>query len=77
MTAPVWSPDGTHLFAVADERGGGHKPELFALTPFGDLPLRQLTTDSSVFPTTLTAVHPGLAHRAFAPTPAGTAAEVA
>jgi Tol biopolymer transport system component len=73
---PVWSPDGTHVYVVADEAGGEWKPELWALPALGEN-VRQLTTDSSVFPTTATAVDPGLALRIFGSSPADTAVAVA
>jgi hypothetical protein len=73
---PVWSPDGTHVFVNADDAGGAWKPELWALPLVGD-DVRQLTTDSSVFPTTATAVDPGLARRIIGTSPADTAVEVA
>jgi hypothetical protein len=74
--APVWSPDGTHVYVVGEEVGGDGKPELWALPVVGD-DIRQLTTDSSVFPTTATAVDPGLALRIIGSSPADTAVEVA
>jgi hypothetical protein len=77
---PVWSPDGTHVYVVADERGEDPfewKPELWALSVLPDAGVRQLTTDSSVFPTTATAVDPGLALRIIGSTPAETAVAVA
>jgi Tol biopolymer transport system component len=73
---PVWSPNGTHVYVVADEESGDYKPELWALPVLGE-DVRQLTTDSSVFPTTATAVDPGLALRIIGRSPADTAVAVA
>ena len=73
---PVWSPDGTHVYVVADERDSTYKPELWALPLVGDQ-VRQLTTDSSVFPTTATAVDPGLALRIIGHSPADIAIAIA
>jgi Tol biopolymer transport system component len=75
--SPVWSPDATHLYTVADKAGGEYRPELWALSALGDGTARALTNDSSVFPYTSTAVDPGLALRVFGTSIAATAVAVA
>lgn len=77
VRSPVFSPDGTHVLAIADAVGGPYRPNLYALPLGAPAVARQLSRDQSVFPTTLTSVDPGLALRLFAATPAGTARAVA
>lgn len=64
----VYSPDGNRIYSVADPGKPGDQgpwaPDLYAIPVNGDAPQR-LTTDHSVFPTTVQAIDPGKVLREF------------
>jgi len=70
----TFSPDGSHIYSVASPVDSQQwAPDLYAIPVNGDAPQR-LTTDHSVFPSTVQAIDPGRVLRQFGDSAAATAA---